>query len=149
MQGLARVSSSGAGGSQECTSGGGKRCASGEDERPGGGLRGFSAESVFRFDQPPCCQFPAAHLADHVCDAITVRDPRHMLVDDGPTVQVLGSVVGGGADDLHAPLVGAVVWLRAWAGGRWGRRMGGGRWVGRERATLLRDGWRGIVHGIG
>ena len=33
----------------------------------------------------------AACLADHVLDAIAVRDVRHILADDGPTVQVCGS----------------------------------------------------------
>ena len=42
-----------------------------------------------------------------VVDLVAVADPGHVLVDDRAGVELLGHVVGGGADQLDAALVGA------------------------------------------
>ncbi len=42
-----------------------------------------------------------------------MTDPHHVLLDDRALVEVLGRVVGGGADQLDAALVGMTVGLGA------------------------------------
>ena len=49
-----------------------------------------------------------------------MADPRDVLLDDGPLVQVGRHVVGGGADEFHAALVGLGVGAGAFEGGEEG-----------------------------
>ena len=53
-----------------------------------------------------------------VVDLVAVADPGHVLVDDRAGVELLGDVVGGGADQLDAALVGAAVGVGADEGGQ-------------------------------
>ncbi len=46
----------------------------------------------------------AAHTRQ-LGDAVGVVDPRDLLLDDRSLVELLGHVVGGGADELHATRV--------------------------------------------
>ena len=57
--------------------------------------------------------FEIAAFADEVFDGIAVRHADNVLLDDGAVVQALAYVVGGGADELHAAVVGLVVGLGA------------------------------------
>ena len=57
--------------------------------------------------------FQIAPLAHQVVDRVAVRAAHHVLLDDRPFVQHRARVVGGGADQLHAALVGLVVRLAA------------------------------------
>lgn len=49
----------------------------------------------------------------HVAGTVGVADGNDVLGDDGSFVEALVDGVGGGADDLHAALIGAFVRLRA------------------------------------
>src|SRR5918997_92292 len=71
-------------------------------------------------DEHPVLAVPADGAGEHgaldvgarageIGDACAVRDPHHVLLDDRALVEVLGGVVGGGADELHAPLLGPLV----------------------------------------
>ena len=51
-------------------------------------------------------------------DALAVRDAHDVLLDDRAGVELLGHVVGRGADDLHAALVRAGVGVGAGEGGQ-------------------------------
>src|SRR5215203_5565196 len=42
-----------------------------------------------------------------ILDLVAVANAGHVLVDDRPRVEILGDVVGGGADQLHPALVSA------------------------------------------
>lgn len=57
-----------------------------------------------------------------------MRDARGVLVDDGPGIKLGSCIVRGGADDLHAALVRAVVGARALE--RCGQCVDGVRWWG-------------------
>jgi len=76
----------------------------------------FCGPSNISPSKPPCvpvyqvrCQLP--YLADHVAHSVPMRYPSHTLIDDGPAVQVRGGVVRGGANYLHAAVMGSVVGL--------------------------------------
>jgi len=44
-------------------------------------------------------------------------DRGHVLRDDGASVEIFGHVVTGGADELHAPIVGLLIGLGTGKGG--------------------------------
>ncbi len=50
-----------------------------------------------------------AALADQILDLVAVAYPAHVLLDDRPLVEIGGHVVGGGADDLDAAVLGLMV----------------------------------------
>jgi hypothetical protein len=54
---------------------------------------------------------------DHVFDRVTVANATDVLIDDGTLAQLLGNVMTGRSNQLHAALVGLVVWLLADEGG--------------------------------
>ena len=58
-----------------------------------------------------------APLADQVGDGVALADAHHVLLDDRPLVELRRHVVGGGADDLDAPLLGLVIGPGAGEGG--------------------------------
>ena len=54
--------------------------------------------------------------ADQVLERVAVADPLYVLLDDRAGVELLGRVVGGGADQLHAAVVRAPVRIGAGEG---------------------------------
>ena len=50
-----------------------------------------------------------ATFSDEVLDRIPVADPRHVLFDDGPVVQLLRNIVAGGANQFNTSLMGLVI----------------------------------------
>ena len=46
-------------------------------------------------------------------DGLPVRDARDVLLDDRSGVEFLGDIVRSGADDLHASVARAAVWVGA------------------------------------
>jgi hypothetical protein len=67
-----------------------------------------------------CCPFHVSPLADEIFHRVAVRGPDHVLPDDRPLVEVAGGVVSGGADQLHAALVGMLIRAPAAEGGKEG-----------------------------
>ena len=53
--------------------------------------------------------FQVAALADEILDRVAVRNPHHILFNDGPVVKDLGDVMAGGPNQLNAALKGLVV----------------------------------------
>mmetsp|Transcript_21417 Transcript_21417/g.36798 ORF Transcript_21417/g.36798 Transcript_21417/m.36798 type:complete len:205 (-) Transcript_21417:258-872(-) len=72
-----------------------------------------------RLDRPQQ-HLPFQHpsLGQQILHGIPVRDPRHVLLDDGTLVQALRGVMRGGSHQLDAPRVGAVVGLGSDEGGQ-------------------------------
>ncbi len=62
--------------------------------------------------------FGVAALGCEVFHGFAVVHTGHILLDDGAFVQVGRDVVGGGADQLHTPVVGLVVRLGALEAGQ-------------------------------
>ena len=57
-------------------------------------------------------------IRDQIGDLVAVADPGHVLVDDRARVELLGDVMRGGSDQLHAALVGVAVGIGADEGGQ-------------------------------
>ena len=57
-------------------------------------------------------------MRSSVGGVFAVGDADHVLLDDRALVEVLGRVVGGGADQLHAAVVRALVGAGAREGGQ-------------------------------
>ena len=57
--------------------------------------------------------FQIAPFSNQVVHRIAMRDPHHLLLDDGTLVEVHGDVVPGGADQLHPAGKGTLVRLGA------------------------------------
>ena len=52
-----------------------------------------------------------AAFADQVVNIVAMGDARHVLIDDGPLIELRGGVVHSRADELHSAFVGLVVRL--------------------------------------
>ena len=78
----------------------------------------FQPKTIVRFpkistrarEHLPLQLTPLLHQLAHL---VAVAHPTHVLLDDGPLVEVGRDVVRGGADQLHTPLLGLVVRARA------------------------------------
>ena len=88
------------------------------------GQRSAEDHGAIAMEQHPTLDVPAhragqCHAFDvtthpgQLGDAVRVVDAGDLLLDDRSLVELLGHVVGGGADQLHAPLVGLPVRPRA------------------------------------
>src|ERR1044072_8421734 len=66
-----------------------------------------------------------AGVLDHLLPRVAVVDADDVLFDDGAGVELLADVVAGGADELHAALVGPVGGARAADAGEGGGGGGG------------------------
>ena len=64
--------------------------------------------------------FEVAAEAHEIVDALAVGDADDVLFDDGAFVEGFGDVVGGGADDFDAAVVGGVIGAGAGEGGQEG-----------------------------
>src|SRR5215470_14389282 len=54
-----------------------------------------------------------ASLADEILGRVAMADALDVLIDDRPLVEIARDVMGGGANQLHAALVGLMIGLGA------------------------------------